>query len=437
MRTTNRRVLAVVIAAMWAAACAGSKESGEEASDEQSAPRVAAPQYVEMDLAASEQNIRSVQLYRSDSEANLPMVELNSSETLTLEFDLMDERGRPLSVYFYHADRIWRRDLSPGEYLESFQHDNLLDYQVSSGTQVPYVHYMYRVPNRSIRFLISGNYIVRVTEQGREDEVLFERAFFVTEQAASLEFATDRVLVGSSGFPSIQPIAQFRPPVGTEANVFDYNVCFVRNGRFELARCSERPSLMNAPIMEFYLEPEMSFEPEEAAFFVDITDLRSADQIVSTDFSTSPYRIVLEPDFARFGGSAFAPLLNGQSLISAVVRMGDGDIRAEYVLTRFSYVPPDETRLAGEVLLTGSFNGWQYDPKNRLEWFPDEKRYEGEILLKQGQYEYRYVARDRRLARALRGNMPRSENQYTALVYYDDVSLQTDRLVAVKQLIAD
>ena len=417
-----------------ASGCASSEESN---GSERGPSRSAQPNYVSVDLAASVQDVRTIQLYPTDREGALPIMDLNSPQTLTLEFDLMSERGEALSVYFYHADRSWSRDLAPSQFLESFQHDNVVGYSISSGTQVPFVHYEYRFPNDAIQFLISGNYIVRVTEQGNEEEVLFEKAFFVTEQAAGLEFLTDKVMIGGYGYPSIQPIAFLRPPSGIEGNIFNYNVCFVRNGRFDMARCADRPSLMNQPDLEFYLEPEYSFEPEGAPYYLDLSSLRASPSIAASDFTQSPYMIVLEPDFARFGGTPVNQLLTGQTVVSSAVRMADADIRAEYVLARFAYVPPDERRLDGEVILTGSFNDWRYDPANQLSWVPEEGRYETTMLIKQGQYEYRYVARDRRLIRALRGNMPRAENQYAAMVYYDDVSLNTDRLIAVRQTIAE
>lgn len=428
-----KRLIVVGLAGVLLVGCAASEQAGEE--ERSAGPRAvsSSPNFVEMDLAAAEKSVQSIQLYGGSNEANLPIIGLQSRQNLTLEFDVMAEQGRPLSVYFYHADRIWRRDLSASQYLESYQHDNLLDYQLSTGTEVPYVHYTYRFPNQNIQFLISGNYIIRVTEQGDEENVLFERAFFVTEQSTALEFGTDQVLVGDYGYPSIQPIAQFRPTPGTEGDVFDYNVCFARDGRFDLARCSDRPSLMNAPVMQFFLEPETSFEPEAAPYFLDIADLRNSPQIVASDFSTEPYRIELEPDYAAFGGGVYGEPLNGQSRISSVIPAGDGDIRGQYVLTRFVFVPPDEARLSGEVLVTGSFNGWRYDPAYQLQWVPERTRYEGEFLLKQGEYEYRYVTRDHR---ALQQAMPQAQSQLLAFVYYDDASLQTDRLLAVQQTIA-
>ncbi len=437
MRRGLRRaayLIATCILLAGAAGCAATDQSDEET---RGPTRVEQPDYVELDLAAAAEGVRTVQLYPTGQEGELPFVELDGARGLTLEFDLVAGEGRPLSAYFYHADRIWRRDLSPGEYLGSFQHDNVSDYSISSGTQVPYVHYEYEFPNENIEFLISGNYVVRVTEQGDEEAVLFERAFFVTEQSAGLEFMTDNVIVGTGGYPSTQPIAFLRPPSDIQGNVFDYNVCFVRNGRFDMARCSGRPSVMNQPELQFHLEPEYSFEPEGAPYFLDLANLRSSPSIASGDFIESPYRIFLEPDYARFGGVGFSRLLTGQTVVSGALQMAEADTRGEYVIARFSYVPPDEEPLGGDVILTGSFNDWRYDPANRLTWVPEEGQYQVDMLIKQGHYEYRYITRDRRLVRSLRGNMPRSENQYVALVYYDDVRLSTDRLIAVRQTIAN
>lgn len=424
----------IAVAGIVASGCATSEESN---SSERGPSRADAPQYVSVNLAAAAQDVGTVQIYPTGQEGSLPILQLNGTDSFSLEFDLIDQRGRTLSVYFYHADRTWRRDLSPSQYLESYQRDDITEYRISSGTQVPYVHYEYRFPNDAIQFLVSGNYVVRVTEQGDEEDVLLERAFFVTEQAGSLDFVTDRVIVGGYGYPSIQPIAMLRPPSSTEGNVFNYNVCFVRNGRFDMARCSDRPSLMNQPVLEFYLEPEYSFEPEGAPYYLDLSNLRSSPTVAAADFTESPYWIELEPDYARFGGVPVNQLLTGQTVVSDALRMADADIRAEYVLARFSYVPPDDQRLDGDVILTGSFNDWQYDPENALTWYPEDGRYETTLLIKQGQYEYRYITRDRRAVTALRGNMPRPENQYAALVYYDDVSLSTDRLIAVRQTIAE
>src|SRR5690625_7971453 len=87
-------------------------------------------------LATQSHEIATPQLYPGEEEGRLPILTLGSGDQLTLRFDLLADAGRPLSVFFYHADREWRRDLSPGEYLSTFHRDQLLDYRPSEATEV-------------------------------------------------------------------------------------------------------------------------------------------------------------------------------------------------------------------------------------------------------------------------------------------------------------
>ncbi len=341
-------LLAGGAALLLAAGCGGAREAGDrEPFVIESEPEEA----VGLSLAAADSSVKSVQLYRvtersgggipdeTGSEVQFPALALGSIDQLELEFDLMEAAGRPLSVYFYHADANWRRDLTPAEYLGAFHRDELVSYTPSRATDVAYTHYAYRFPNSAISFLISGNYVLRVTEQGMEEEVLFERPFFVTEQAVGLQVGIENRLMGERGFNAVQPSASFVPPAAQQPNVYDFSVCFVRNGRFEAPRCAAQPRLIQSPSLLFYLEPRQAFEPVTADYFLDLRYLRVGNQIARVDFGAVPYRVVLEPDYARFPGNPIAPFLRGQTVISgAVTDVANPDVSAQYALVQFCYV---------------------------------------------------------------------------------------------------
>lgn len=419
-----RTLLALVL---LLAACAGSDEAQRAAEPDVAGDEVGAA------LAPTAEHVRTVQLYRSGDEGSLPVVGLGSGQTLTLEFDVLGDYGEPFSAYFYHADRRWRRDLLPTEYLRRFVSDDLRDYEPSMGTEVRYVHYTYDFPNPSIEFLRSGNYILRVTEPGDEAAVLFERAFFVSEQSAEVDFA---VRSGTGSY--FQPLARLRPPAGLDSPTYDYTVCFARDGRFERTRCAAEPTLIGGSLFEFLLPRPAAFGPEGPLFDLDLSVLQAGPQVVGVDLSASPYVVTLAPDQARFGSDLFDDVLTGQPLVSSVVRdaASDADIAAEYVEARFTYVPEDERPLAGPVLVTGSFNGWALDPANALAWVPDRRRYEGSVLVKQGRYAYRYWVDDpaerERIARTVELGRP---SLYTSLVYVYDPAFNTDRLLAVSSVL--
>lgn len=386
-------------------------------------------------LAPADSSIRTIQLYRGRDEAHLPIASLRpDQEPLTLEFDLLSDSGRPLSVYFYHADRTWRRDLSPPQYMDGFQHDNLLDYTPSRGTDVRYTHYTYRFPNDDIDFLISGNYIVRVTEQGQPNDVLFERAFFLTEEATPLEVGIENVMVSGQRQPSEIPFARFTPPPSLQGDPFKYDVCFARNGQFGAARCADRPNLGQQPELEFDLVRNEAFAPVSADYFIDMGTLRPNQYIQRVDRSARPPRVLIEPNYARFPGTPLARSLRGQIIVEGAVRdVGTPDIEAEYVRTRFSFVPPNEQPMGGRLAVAGSFSGGGVRPENEMTWVPERGRYEADVLLKQGQYEYQYESPDSAVQATLQESLSSSPNRsYTVFVYYNDVTRNTDRLLAVR-----
>jgi hypothetical protein len=414
------------------AGCASSKtsDSASDASERSGSP----PAEPRSALARSSDAVRSIQLYNG-SERSLPILSMRSSQQLTLEFGLMEPTGRPLSIYFEHADRQWRRDLSPSRFMESFVNDQLTDYRTSRGTDLPYVHYTYRFPNDDIRFRISGNYVVKVTEQGQPDEVLFERAFFLTENVGSLSIEGENVVVTGQQQPSFRPIARFTPPNALRGNPFGYTACFVRNGRLDASRCADRPRLTQQPELAFEVDRSNAFAPRALNYAVDLSNLDGGGPIERVDRSRTPFRVLLEPDFARFADDPFNPPLNGQIVVRDASRGRlDPQLTAEYVQTTFALVPPGEQPINGEVRLFGSFTGMRPDPDLRLSWVAERGRYEGEVLLKQGLYEYQYASTNAPLERELRQTASLSSDVYTTFVYYEDPSENTDRLLTVQSV---
>jgi len=384
------------------------------------------------DLASQSDQIRTVQLYRGSDERSFPVMALRPDEPLTLEFDLMAKQGRPLSIYFYHADRNWNRDLSPSQVFESYQDDKLVDYRPSQGTTVPYVHYTYRLPNDDIRFRISGNYVLRVTERGRRDSVLFERPFFITDEVGGLELGAESIMVPGQRQQSVRPVARFDPPTALRGDPFGYTVCFVRNGRLADTRCQDQPLLAQQPKLAFELDRSRAFAPITADYTVDLGNLRAAPKIERLDRTVTPFRVLLEPDYAQFSGGDLDAALNGQILIQEAVRgRANPSLTAEYVRTTFAFVPPKEQRLNGDVVVAGSFSNMNIARGTRMQWRPLRGRYEGEILLKQGRYQYFYNASDPRLRRQVQRSPSRLRNTYMTFVYYRDPSRNTDRLLRV------
>ncbi|MFT5144460.1 MAG: hypothetical protein ACI80V_001675 [Rhodothermales bacterium] len=426
-----RSALVLLALATLVASCATSEEAAQRDAGQARENVALRPD----GLAFADPTVGTVQLYRTGDETSIPIVAMGRDQTLTLGFDLMGNDPRPLTVYFYHANRTWRRDLVPAEYLTSFHRDDVFDYQSSRATHVQYVHYNYEFPNGSMDFRISGNYIVRVSEQGMEEDVLLERAFYVSEQSTPLDFALDNVRNTGDPFPALQPTVQFTPPSGRGGTPFDYTVCFLRNGRNASERCTDRPAMDVQPALRYFLEPRESFFAESSDFWADVSSLRIGARVERADLLSVPYTLTLEPDYFRFPGTAIAPIQNGQIVVeNAVTNVSDPASGAEYMNVRFALVPDDERPVPGSVALVGPFNEWTASSASTMEWVSDARRYETTVLLKQGMYEYRYAYSDPEVARAALGASPRFDNAITAFVYYNDIRVGTDRLISAVTL---
>ncbi|NBB86500.1 MAG: DUF5103 domain-containing protein [Bacteroidetes bacterium] len=389
-------------------------------------------------LAADARSIRTIQLHPKRQrrrtipvDAQLPVVALDAGDQLQLSFDLMAARGRPLNVYFYQATRQWERRLSPSEYMQGFQRDDLTEYQPSEATQVNYTHYTYAFPNERIGFTLSGNYILRVTEPGDEEAVLFERAFYISEQEGGINLQFDRVPVAGFNGLTLQPLVRIRPPRDLEGRVFDFTACFVRDGRVDRTRCADQPQLMDQPTLQFELDRQRGFAPAGEDYRLDLRALQTTRQIEAIDRAPVPFRVRLAPDLARFPNPGTEVPLNGQPVTSRVRDVPTPETNGEYVQATFQFVPPEEEPVNGEVVLVGSFNNWTANAQAPLlTWDSAQRRYVGEVQLKQGEYEYRYVrAGDRRL-RSLAEGLPPQRSTITAFIYYRDPQRNTDRLIA-------
>ncbi len=131
----------------------------------------------------------------------------------------------------------------------------------------------------------------------------------MSEEAANVAFA---FLPGLSdrGAVRVQPVVELRP--GTplqDAQVFDYTVCFARDGRHDRLRCTGEPSLLDRALYRFALSRRGRLRPEGPLFEVDLSVLRSSTQVTRSTTAAQPLRVVLEPDYKRFGDEIYEDLV--------------------------------------------------------------------------------------------------------------------------------
>ncbi len=126
--------------------------------------------------------IRTIEFRGSDDPLmQLPIVSLGSP--FTLSFD--DLRGQEADYYYTltHCDYDWQPSgLLKSEYLKGMDDVRITQYRNSYGTLQPYTHYDLTLPNNETDFLITGNYLLTVTDS--EQRPIFTRRFVLYTRTA-------------------------------------------------------------------------------------------------------------------------------------------------------------------------------------------------------------------------------------------------------------
>jgi hypothetical protein len=89
-----------------------------------------------------------------------------------------------------------------------------------------------------------------------------------------------------------------------------------------------------------------------------------------------------------------------------------------------------------EVHVFGAFNDFSISDSNKMYYNPKNQTYTGNILLKQGFYNYTFatVGADNIVnTNEINGTFFQTENEYTVLVYYKAAGSLYDRVIGVGQ----
>ena len=156
-----------------------------------------------------EPNIKTVMLYPLVGDANdaartlnPPVLSLNDSKNLWLEFDDLNADYEQYHVKILHCTYDWKQSvLSEIEYMPEYNDLIINDYQVSRGTKVPYYHYKLEVP----KVLLSGNYLLIAWRGRRKEDIVFSKRFMVYEPQVGA-FGTVRQAQAPSKYKTHQQV---------------------------------------------------------------------------------------------------------------------------------------------------------------------------------------------------------------------------------------
>lgn len=337
--------------------------------------------------------------------------------------------------YFYtitHCDYDWKvSQLSKAEYIEGFDDQRIQNYENSFNTLQLYSHYTLSFPNKLTRFKVSGNYILTILNNSKE--VVFSRKFILYEDLVAVPMQVKRARTGKNidykqnlDFAVKSENIQFQNPL------MNVKVMLLQNGNFNTVIKNIKPMYTLGNDLIYKYDAETQFWAGNEFLNFDNKDIRGVNNTVSRVTSNQTYNSILYTNEARKNKIyTFFPDLNGNFFVRNM-NSANNYIEADYAWVFFSLSAPDYFGKK-DIYINGMFNNYALTAENKMDYNAETKVYEKALFIKQGFTNFQYQIADTKGnvdgENAIDGNFYKTENQYTALIYYRENGQRYDRVI--------
>jgi hypothetical protein len=388
-------------------------------------------------------NIKSVRFLLEDNPLDYPLVELNSPVKLVLQFDDLDADSKNYFYSITHCNSDWTvsEQVSAIDYIEGYQENRWYEWNNSQGTRGSYTHYELRLPNENVRWTKTGNYLLKVYEDGDESKLVLSRRFMVVQ-------------------PKMKPLGSLRrsatPPNSATHHELslrlqhsgihianpstDIKIVILQNGRWDNAIYNPKPTN--------YFKEEIIYDMQGQLVFPAGKDFRPLDlrsinyrsvQMQTLEFDGEEVKAELFVERPRNNSpNNSIEDINGNFILQNL----DGpntSVQGNYMDVTFRLDAPQ--RSDGDIYIFGALSDWQPMEDYRMIYDEQEKLYKRTVRLKNGFYNYYYAffSSDPKKPyeadiSVIEGNSFESENNYLILVYHRPFGSRYEELVGFQRL---
>jgi hypothetical protein len=377
--------------------------------------------------------VRSIRLNKTGNPASAPIIELDSNDQLTLQFEMLQFESSQFRVRFTHHNPDWTRSPIPPEFFIDGLYKLYLDGgRVSQGQRPQYRQYRYEFPNRDFRFTRSGNYMLRIEDQDT-GYLLFSLPFFVMENRGSIASRVESLTVPRRDLRiSHRPVSRYSLPDFVDQPQFDLEFYYVQNQFWGRSR--------RAAELDFSAPGEVHFEMDRNRPFIgdyEFLELRLDDlslsntQVLETRPNEIPPRLVLFDDVSGFAST-------GRLLQFGRFGNPNMSLQARYANVVFNFDGGSDLEPETEIYVVGDFNNWAIRSGNKLEYNQDTGRWQNSTIIKEGIYHYKYILMEDGEIDDLYFDdlFTRTPQEYHAFVYMRDSQRFYYRLLQVNHFIS-
>ncbi len=372
----------------------------------------------------------------------LPVIRIGSDDVLEISFDHISDTHEYLRWRAVRCEADWTPStIAESEWLDGFNESRIERYDHSDATTVLYVHYSFDFPSPDLHPTLSGNYLVQVYPDDNPDDIWLQVRVMLSEHTANI--ATE--LSSQTDIDHNSRHQQLSVAVDTErahvADPFnDLKVYVSQNGRLDSEVALRQPMRMSGHTAVYeHLRP-LVFEAGNEYRRFETSNINypglGVDEI---SYHDPYYHFTLRTDRSRADQSYLYDQTQKGRFVVREYNSPTGDVSADYVVTHFTL--DADVPAATRIFLDGDFVHRRFGPESEMIYNPSRGVYEKAILLKQGHYNYQYLAvppgAKRGYTAPVEGDLYPTANEYVVKVYTRSPMERTDRLIGITRIIND